>query len=201
MKTIDIRGKSYITVNERLKEFRNNFKDYSLTSEIVELGTDFCTMKATITDDKGVIRATGYAREVVAKSPINKFAFVENCETSAIGRALGNFGIGIDTAICTADELLLKLAQEQESEQKSERAEKANATRAVNKEIKLTDLDKRYNDWLNYWMNHEWSQPANESFRRFLDEAKDYDPEKMKDLIKVFKDKAPEDNDSMPDWA
>lgn len=134
MKTIDIRGKSYITVNERLKEFRNNFKDYSLTTEIIELGQDNCTMKATITDDKGVVRATGFAREVIAKSPINKFAFVENCETSAIGRALGNFGIGIDTAICTTDELLMKMAQE--TKQPKTRAEKAAETRAKNKATK-----------------------------------------------------------------
>lgn len=133
MKTINIKGKDYITVNERLKEFRNNFKDYSLTTEIIELGQDSCTMKATITDDKGVVRATGFAREVIAKSPINKFAFVENCETSAIGRALGNFGIGIDTAICTADELLMKMSQEQPEKT---RAEKAAETRAKNKATK-----------------------------------------------------------------
>ena len=133
MKTINIKGKDYITVNERLKEFRNNFKDYSLTTEIIELGQDNCTMKATITDDKGVVRATGFAREVIAKSPINKFAFVENCETSAIGRALGNFGIGIDTAICTADELLMKMAQEQHEKTP---AQKASETRAKNKATK-----------------------------------------------------------------
>lgn len=120
MKTIDIRGKSYVTVNERLKEFRNTFKDYSLVSEIIELGADFCTMKSTIIDDKGIVRATGYAREVIAKSPINKFAFVENCETSAMGRALGNFGIGIDEAVCTADELLMKLSQDQKSKDSAE---------------------------------------------------------------------------------
>ena len=133
MKTINIKGKDYITVNERLKEFRNTFKDYSLTTEIIELGQDNCTMKATITDDKGVVRATGFAREVIAKSPINKFAFVENCETSAIGRALGNFGIGIDTAICTADELLMKMAQEQHEKTP---AQKASETRAKNKATK-----------------------------------------------------------------
>ena len=133
MKTINIKGKDYITVNERLKEFRNNFKDYSLTTEIIELGQDNCTMKATITDDKGVVRATGFAREVIAKSPINKFAFVENCETSAIGRALGNFGIGIDTAIYTADELLMKMAQEQPEKTP---AQKAQETRAKNKATK-----------------------------------------------------------------
>lgn len=198
MKTINIKGKEYITVNERLKEFRNNFKDYSLTTEIVELGQDYCTMKATITDDKNVVRATGYAREVVAKSPINKFAFVENCETSAIGRALGNFGIGIDTAICTADELLMKLAQEQEPTP----AQKAQATRAINKDIKADDIDTKYGQWVSYWNNHEWTQAANSSFRKFLEDAKDYDPEKLNKLVDLFKSKAPQPiNDSLPEWA
>ena len=111
MKAIEYKGKAYITVNERLKEFRNTFKGYSLITEIIELGNDHATIKASVIDDKGTLRATGFAREVVAKSPTNKFAFLENCETSAIGRALGNFGIGIDTAICTADELIMKLSQ------------------------------------------------------------------------------------------
>lgn len=133
METINIKGKEYVTVNERLKEFRNTFKDYSLTTEMVELGADNCTIKASIIDDKGIVRSTGYAREVVAKSPINKFAFVENCETSAIGRALGNFGIGIDTAVCTADELLMKLSQERATEfEKDATAQK----KAFNKAVK-----------------------------------------------------------------
>lgn len=123
MKTINIRGKEYITVNERLKEFRNNFKDYSLVTEIVELGADYATVKASVIDDKGILRATGFAREVIAKSPINKFAFLENCETSAIGRALGNFGIGIDDAVCTADELLMKLSQDQKPSKTKEQTD------------------------------------------------------------------------------
>lgn len=138
MKTINIRGKEYVTVNERLKEFRNNFKDYSLITEIVELGADYATVKASVIDDKGILRATGFAREVVAKSPINKYAFLENCETSAIGRALGNFGVGIDEAICTADELLVKLSQDDKSQEAEEfkkdaTAEKRALTNAVKK--------------------------------------------------------------------
>ena len=141
MKTINIKGKEYVTVNERLKEFRNNFKDYALITEIVELGSDYATVKASIFDEKGVLRATGYAREVVAKSPINKYAFLENCETSAIGRALGNFGIGIDEAVCTADELIQKLSHEDDKPQKTEfekaaTAEKTATTKAINKAIK-----------------------------------------------------------------
>lgn len=150
MKTINIKGKEYVTVNERLKEFRNNFKDYALITEIVELGADFATVKASIYDDKGTLRATGFAREVVAKSPINKYAFLENCETSAIGRALGNFGIGIDEAVCTADELIQKLSHEDDKPVKTEferaaTAEKTANTKAINKAIKegATELPKK----------------------------------------------------------
>ena len=137
MKTINIRGKEYVTVNERLKEFRNNFKDYALITEIVELGADYATVKASIIDNNGITRATGFAREVVAKSPINKFAFLENCETSAMGRALGNFGIGIDDAICTAEELLVKMSQENKADDSDFAKEAASAktaqTKAINK--------------------------------------------------------------------
>lgn len=150
MKTINIKGKEYVTVNERLKEFRNNFKDYALITEIVELEADFATVKASVIDEKGVIRATGFAREVVAKSPINKYAFLENCETSAIGRALGNFGIGIDEAVCTADELIQKLSHEEEKPQKTDfekaaTAEKSANTKAVNQAIKTgaTEVKKK----------------------------------------------------------
>jgi hypothetical protein len=150
MKTINIKGKEYVTVNERLKEFRNNFKDYALVTEIIELGADFATVKASIYDDKGVLRATGFAREVVAKSPINKYAFLENCETSAIGRALGNFGIGIDEDVCTADELIQKLSHEDDKPQKTEfekaaTAEKTANTKAINQAIKTgaTEVKKK----------------------------------------------------------
>lgn len=114
LKTVNIKGKEYVQVNERLKAFRSipEFKGWSLTSEVVDLKEDSCTIKATITDNDGKIRATGFAREVIAKSPINKFAFVENCETSAWGRALGNLGIGIDSSICSAEELITKMSQD-----------------------------------------------------------------------------------------
>ena len=196
LKTMNIRGKEYVMVNDRLKAFRTEpqYAGWSLTSEIKELTADSCTVLASVIDNDGKVRATGLAREVVAKSPINKFAFVENCETSAWGRALGNLGIGIDTAICSAEELIQKMSQDTPQE-------KAKATKAVNKEIKADDLDTRYSQWMTYWNNHEWTQQANASFRKFLDEAKDYDAEKFNTLVALFKSKAPEMNDQMPDWA
>lgn len=108
LKTVDIKGKKYVEVNERLKFFRTEekYKDYSLESEIISLENGVITVKAIIKDANGIIKATGLAQEKESSSFINKTSFVENCETSAWGRALGNLGIGIDTSVATADEVL-----------------------------------------------------------------------------------------------
>ena len=70
-------------------------------------------------------------------------------------------------------------------------AEKAKATKAVNKEIKANDLDERYGQWTTYWKTHDWTQAAHSSFRKFLEDAKDYDQDKMNELVALFKAKAP----------
>lgn len=107
MKTINIKGREYIEVNERLKAFRTmpEYKGYSLESEIIALENGVITIKAIIKDADGNIKATGLAQEKESSSFINKTSFVENCETSAWGRALGNLGIGIDTSVASAEEV------------------------------------------------------------------------------------------------
>ena len=107
MKTIQIRGKDYVPVNERLKEFCTNpdFCEYSIETEMEQFTPEYCVIRATIRDGARRIWASGYAMEERNASNINKTSYVENCETSAVGRALGIFGIGIDTAVCSADEL------------------------------------------------------------------------------------------------
>jgi hypothetical protein len=107
MKSINIKGKEYIEVNERLKFFRNspNYRGFALVSEMLHLDSEWCCIKASILTDTGGVIATGIAYEKADSSFINKTSFVENCETSAWGRALGNLGIGIDTAVATAEEV------------------------------------------------------------------------------------------------
>lgn len=116
MKSINIKGKNYVMVNERIKEFRDKYIGWSLTTEIVSLTEDTCVMKAIVSDDSGIIRATGFAQEDRTSSMINKTSFVENCETSAWGRALGNLGIGIDDSIASAEEVDMAI-KKQEVEQ------------------------------------------------------------------------------------
>lgn len=114
MKSISIKGKPYIMVNERLKEFRENekYKGWSLTSEIVSLTENSCVIKAIVCDESGIVKATGMAQEDKQSSAINKTSYVENCETSAWGRALGNLGIGIDESIASAEEVTIAIAKQ-----------------------------------------------------------------------------------------
>ena len=105
MKVVNIKGKSYVEVNERLKYFREHFKGYSLLSEIVELTDERIVIKARILSPDLVEVANGLAYELAGSSFINKTSYIENCETSAWGRALANFGIGLDNSVASADEV------------------------------------------------------------------------------------------------
>lgn len=110
--TVDIKGKDYVMVNERIRAFRETFKGYRLTSQILSLENGICTMKAEVQDENGNVIATGHAQEKESSSFINKTSYIENCETSAWGRALGNLGIGIDTSIATYEEVANAVIQQ-----------------------------------------------------------------------------------------
>lgn len=116
MKTINIKGKEYVMVNERIKEFRSKYPNWSLVSELVQISDDSCVFKAIVIDDNGIVKATGFAQEDRTSSLINKTSFIENCETSAWGRALGNLGIGIDVSIASYEEVDMAI-KKQEIEQ------------------------------------------------------------------------------------
>ena len=105
MKTVNIKGKNYVEVNERLKYFRQNFAGYCLISEIVELTDERIVIKAKILSPDLLEVANGLAYELAGSSFINKTSYIENCETSAWGRCLANFGIGLDNAVASADEV------------------------------------------------------------------------------------------------
>jgi hypothetical protein len=108
MKSISIKGKEYVMVNERIKYFRTSeqFRGWSITTDILTNVDGVVVFKATVLDDKGRIMATGHAHEVAGSSEINKTSHIEVAETSSIGRALGILGIGVDASIATAEEVI-----------------------------------------------------------------------------------------------
>ena len=107
MKAVNIKGKDYITVNERLKHFRSEdvFTNWAIIETIEKLNENEGVFKVEILNDHGNIMATAHAQEYRDSSYINKTSFLENGFTSALGRALGYLGIGIDASIATADEV------------------------------------------------------------------------------------------------
>ena len=118
LKTTNIRGKDYVEVSTRLEHFRQHFPTHSLQSEIVSISTDEVVMVARVYDANGHIVATGHAHEDKSSSRINQTSYVENCETSAWGRALGAFGIGLNGGVATADEVGMAIAKQDAEEPK-----------------------------------------------------------------------------------
>ena len=101
---VNIRGKDYQTVALRVRNFREKHADFSLTTEILHRDVTCVVVKATISDPTGRVLATGHAEEYREASQINATSAVENCETSAIGRALAAMGLG-GTEFASADEV------------------------------------------------------------------------------------------------
>lgn len=113
LKSIDVKGKQYIPVVERIKAFRQLYPEGCIRTQLVSDDGDVCVIRAEVCTDTGAILGTGTAFENRNGSYINKTSYIENCETSAVGRALGMAGFGIDESMCSADELLNALkAQE-----------------------------------------------------------------------------------------
>lgn len=105
---VKIHGKNYKMVHERLAEFHKEHEHGSVHTEMLVLEGDRCVMKATVVPDTkdGIGRMfTGHAFEDKGSSKINETSFIENCETSAIGRALAAAGYGIEEAYASANEV------------------------------------------------------------------------------------------------
>jgi hypothetical protein len=95
----------YAQVNERIKAFRMVYPQGSIVTQMLSNDNGVCVFKATVGTDDGVILGTGTAYEREDSSFINKTSYIENCETSAVGRALGMAGFGIDVSVASAEEV------------------------------------------------------------------------------------------------
>lgn len=111
---VKIHNKEYFTVAERIARFRENYPDYSIITELVTDHGEVIIMKASILFEGSVI-STGFAEEVRGSTQINQTSALENCETSAVGRALAFFGLA-GTEIASADEVAAAITQQREKE-------------------------------------------------------------------------------------
>ena len=115
MKKIQIKGKDYIEVNERVKQFHKDYPNGSITTELIEMTDRFITKTTVIPDVKNPDRKfTGIAYEKEDSTFINKTSALENCETSSVGRSMGFLGLGIDTSIASYDEVANAVEQQKD---------------------------------------------------------------------------------------
>tara|TARA_R110002110_G_scaffold42316_10_gene132954 strand:- start:334 stop:894 length:561 start_codon:yes stop_codon:yes gene_type:complete len=112
LKTVNIKGKPYVTVDERVKFFRDNYKGYTSVTEITHLTEETVIIKAVIKNSEDRIISTGHAYEQITSYGVNSTNHIENCETSAIGRALGFMNIGVISSIASADEVKNAIAKQ-----------------------------------------------------------------------------------------
>ena len=88
----------YETVDTRIHKFWGEHKaDGRIESRLIEVVRDDTGRPLQYLMEAQVwigdrLAANGFAEEVVGGSPVNKTSALENCETSAIGRALANAG-------------------------------------------------------------------------------------------------------------
>lgn len=109
LNTTDIKGKTYIEVNQRIKAFRMLYPEGVIFTNIISNENGVCIIKAQVGfyDEDGSVKwlGEGHAYEKENSTFINKTSYIENCETSAVGRALGMAGFGIDTSVASAEEV------------------------------------------------------------------------------------------------
>ena len=103
--TTDIKGKQYSEVNQRIKAYRMVYPTGMIKTEMVSNENGVCIFRAVVFDEQGGLLATGTAYEKENSTFINKTSYIENCETSALGRALGIAGFGIDVSVASAEEV------------------------------------------------------------------------------------------------
>ena len=108
---VRIHGKEYLTVARRINDFRSQHPDYGVHTEILSIDESTVVCRAIITDANGRQVSSGIAEEHRRASKINQTSATENCETSAVGRALAFFGMA-GTEIASADEVAGAIAQQ-----------------------------------------------------------------------------------------
>lgn len=114
---------NYETVEDRLARFWEDHPAGRVATELIAHDGDQVIFKAAIYFDAAdpIPRSTGFAEELRGSSPVNKTSHLENCETSAIGRALANCGYATRGKRASREEM--RKVSRMTSEAPSERSE------------------------------------------------------------------------------
>lgn len=128
IRTTQIKGKSYAEVCERIKAFRMVYPDGFILTRINSHENGMIVFTASVgfyENGEAFTIGTGTAYEKEGSTQINRTSYIENCETSAVGRALGMAGFGIDTSVASKEEVEQAIAQQEADKVENSRIDKA----------------------------------------------------------------------------
>lgn len=168
IRTVNIKGKEYAEVNQRIKAFRMVYPEGFINTEMKSNENGICIFHAAVgyyVEKEGfmdrVTLGTGTAYEKEDSSFINRTSFVENCETSAVGRALGLAGFGIDTSVASAEEVETAIANQ-------DTGKKITATKAKTLEKMIISHNVNVADVLKYYGHDELKDFTEKEFATVL---------------------------------
>ena len=188
---VKIHNKEYYTVAERINLLcdliEQQEKTYSLTTELISWENEVVIMKATLTITSyknkhasldtleaytTISTYTGHAYEKEDSSQINKTSALENCETSAIGRALSAAGFGGGNEYASANEVENAIHQQKFNPMTKEQAETI-IKLSEHKAIKGETLEK-FEVWIRSKGLHSFKD-GEKAIERFEKIINDYD--------------------------
>jgi hypothetical protein len=107
---INLDGKAYELVLSRVKRFRKDHPESFINTEILEINETLVRMRASLGYYVGegipLVLSTGHAEEMRDDGEVNSTSALENCETSAIGRALAAYGYSTTNSFASAEEMM-----------------------------------------------------------------------------------------------
>lgn len=144
----------YEPVEARIRRFKQNWPDSDILTELVEvageIGQSRWTVKASVWREKGYDRpdSTGYAFEVDGTGMANNTSALENCETSAIGRALANLNYHGNLRVTREEMAKVERAEQRTEYVKTQSQKMLEAEKAGDIEVlrKALDYYSKQND-------------------------------------------------------
>lgn len=168
IRTVNIKGKEYAEVNQRIKAFRMVYPEGFINTDMKSNENGICIFHAAVgyyVEKEGfldrVTLGTGTAYEKESSTFINKTSYIENCETSAVGRALGMAGFGIDTSVASAEEVETAIANQ-------DTGKKITATKAKTLEKMIVSHNVNVADVLKYYGHEELKEFTEKEFATVL---------------------------------
>lgn len=168
IRTVNIKGKEYAEVNQRIKAFRMVYPEGFINTEMKSNENGICIFHAAVgyyVEKEGfldrVTLGTGTAYEKESSTFINKTSYIENCETSSVGRALGMAGFGIDTSVASAEEVETAIANQ-------DTGKKITATKAKTLEKMIVSHNVNIADVLKYYGHDELKEFTEKEFATVL---------------------------------